>query len=119
MWVRPFAVAADEATAGDGDRFRIAVTWETPQGGSGVGVPVPLSPDTVAFWFFRPGNVELIVKVLDGRPVNGYFWVFGGALTNVAYTVTVTDIVTDEVWTYDNPQGRLDSFAATTALPGD
>ena len=33
--------------------------------------------------------------------------------------MTVADIVTDEVWTYDNPQGRLDSFAATTALPGD
>ena len=75
MWVRPFAVAEDEANAGESDHFRIAVTWETPQGGSGTGVPVPLSQDTVAFWFFRPGNVELIVKVLDGRPVNGYFWV--------------------------------------------
>ena len=26
------------------------------------------------FWFFDPANVELAVKVLDGRPINGKFW---------------------------------------------
>lgn len=47
-----------------------------PQGLSGFGRPVPLTADTGYFWFFNPANVESIVKVLDGRPVNGKFWAF-------------------------------------------
>jgi hypothetical protein len=31
---------------------------------------------------------EVLVKVLDGRAVNGKFWVFYGALSNVRYSVT-------------------------------
>jgi len=96
-------------------RFRVAVAY---QAGSlaGDGRTLPLTGDTGAFWFFSPENVELIVKVLDGRGVNGHFWVFYGALSNVAYTVTVTDTVTGAVRTYTNPQGRLASFADTSAF---
>ena len=49
-------------------------------GTSGRGAAVPLTGDTGYFWFFNSANVELIVKVLDGRTVNGQFWVFYGAL---------------------------------------
>ena len=67
-------------------------------------------------WFFQPSNVELVVKVLDGRAVNGRFWVFYGALSNVEYTITVTDTVTGAVKTYFNPQGNLASVADTEAF---
>jgi hypothetical protein len=51
----------------------------------------------------------LVVKILDGRPVNGHFWVFFGALSNVAYTVSVRDTTTGVVRTYVNARGNLAS----------
>ena len=59
--------------------------------GPGKGQAVPLTGDTGLFWFFGNSNLELIVKVLDGRPVNGHFWVFYGGLSDVEYRITVTD----------------------------
>ncbi len=29
---------------------------------------------TIAYWLFSPDNVEALVKVLDGRGVNGHWW---------------------------------------------
>jgi hypothetical protein len=60
--------------------------------------------------------VELIVKVLDGRAVNGHFWVFYGALSDVQYTLTVTDTQTGTSKPYVNPQGTLASEADTAAF---
>ena len=68
------------------NRFRVTVAWSVPsQATSGTGVAVPLTADTGYFWFFSPNNVELVIKVLDARVVNGKFWVFYGALSNVQY----------------------------------
>ncbi len=75
--------------------------------------PLVLTSSTGAFWFFDSDNIELVVKVLDGRSVNGKFWVFYGALSNVEYTITVTDTLTGAVKTYFNPQGQLASVADT------
>ena len=72
---------------------------------------MPLTGDTGWFWFFGPTNVEVILKVLDGTPVNGKHWVFYGALSNVEYTLRVTDTTTGAVRTYTNPSGNLASVA--------
>ena len=53
---------------------------------------------------------------LDARAVNGRFWVFYGALSDVQYTITVTDTVTGAVKSYNNPQGNLASVADTAAF---
>jgi len=58
-----------------------------------------------------------VVKVLDGRPVNGRWWVFYGALSNVAYRLTVTDTETGETAVYDNPSGSFASRGDTAAFP--
>ena len=76
----------------------------------------PALADTGYFWFFNQANVEVVLKVLDGRPVNGKFWVFYGALSNVEYTLTVTDVQTGEHRAYSNPSGRLASEADTGAF---
>ena len=75
-----------------------------------------LTGDTGYFWFFSDANIELILKVLDGRALNGHFWVFYGALSDVEYTITVTDTVTGQVRSYFNPPRQLASVADTSAF---
>jgi hypothetical protein len=79
---------------------------------------VPLTSDTGYFWFFSANNVEIVLKAVDGRSFNNHFWVFYGALSNVEYTITVTDTATGAVKTYRNPAGNLASVADTAAFPG-
>ncbi len=103
----------------NGGRFEVRVDWRVPsQSRSGQGTAVPLTGDTGYFWFFDGNNVELVVKALDGRAVNGKFWVFYGALSNVEYTLTVRDTETGSVKTYFNPSGELASVADTSAFNG-
>jgi hypothetical protein len=48
--------------------------------------------------------------------VNGKFWFFYGALSNVEYTITVTDTQTGETKEYRNPSGQFASVADTGAF---
>jgi ELWxxDGT repeat protein len=100
----------------NGGRFAVEVAWKDFSGHTGTGKAVGLTGDTGYFWFFDDDNVELVLKVLDGRPVNDKFWVFYGALSNVEYTITVTDTETGVVKTYRNPSGRLASVGDTGAF---
>ncbi len=93
----------------NGGRFAVETSWKDFAGNTGAGRAVGLSGDTGYFWFFDAANVEAVVKVLDGTAVNGHFWVYYGALSNVAYKLTVTDTLTGRVKTYSNPQGRFAS----------
>ncbi len=77
--------------------------WAVPsQGRSGTGKAVSITSDTGYFWFFSEANVELVIKALDARAVNGHYWIFYGALSSVQYTITVTDTQTGAVKTYFN-----------------
>jgi hypothetical protein len=101
----------------NGDRFHVEVTWHDPRsGGRGTAKARPLTGDTGAFWFFSPGNAELLVKVLDGRAVNGHWWVFFGALTDLEYDLTVTDTQTGARQVYHNPPYTLASRADIKAF---
>ena len=99
-------------------RFEVAVTWKDFQGNTGSGQAVSLTPDTGYFWFFSASNVELIVKVLDARAINGKFWVFFGALSNVQYDITVRDSANGATKTYHNPSGQFASVGDTSAFDG-
>jgi hypothetical protein len=96
-----------------GSRFAVAVRWRFPGGGDSPALTVPLSQDTGAFWFFGPHSLEVLVKMIDGRPVNGHFWVFVSGLSDVGYTVDVTDVVSGAHQEYVNRQGELRSLADT------
>ena len=102
----------------NGCRFHIEVDWQDSRGRTGIGQPVQLTSDTGYFWFFNPSNVELMVKVLDARAVNGKFWVFFGALSNVQYGITVRDTVTGAHRRYANPSGTFASVGDTAAFRG-
>lgn len=46
------------------------------------------------FHFFDSTNPELLVKVVDGCAINGHWWVFGSAATDLEYRVIVNDWAT-------------------------
>ncbi len=109
-------VASDTVLCLSGGRFRLEAVWENFEGNGGVGHSVPQTDDTGAFWWFDPDNIELAVKVLDGRWSNGYFWVFYGALSNLKFSLLVTDTQTGECLEYFNPLGTFASVGDTTAF---
>jgi ELWxxDGT repeat protein len=101
----------------NGGRFAVEASWMDFDGNSGVGAVRPISSDTGAFWFFDSENLEVLVKVLDGRALNGAFWVFYGAISNVEYELVVTDSETGEIRRYRNPEGSFASRGDTSAFP--
>ncbi len=106
----------DETLCLNQSRFEIRVDWRKPNGTTGTGKAALRTPDTGMFYFFRESNVELVVKILDGRTENGHFWVFYGALSNVEYTITVVDTATGRTRIYLNPQDNFGSVGDTQAF---
>lgn len=88
------------------DRFKVRTLWRTDFGTRGAGPVVPApSDDSGLFYFFDQDNWEILLKVLNGCPINNRFWVFSAATTNVEFTVTVTDTQEQEAVSYFKPQG--------------
>ena len=116
-FLAPGCAAGSEVLCLENGRIQARVSWKNPfTGQTGTGKTLPLTGDTGAFWFFDPDNLELMVKALDGRAVNGYFWIFYGSLSNVEYTLTLTDIVTGTTKTYHNPPLTFGSQSDITAF---
>ena len=113
---RPAPAPGSETALCLGGRFRVEAAWKDFSGNSGIGRTVPLTADTGAFWFFGPENIEVILKVLDGRGLNQHHWVFYGALSSVQYALTVTDVQTGLTTRYWNPSGQLASVADTSGF---
>ncbi|MEM6706629.1 MAG: CapA family protein [Acidobacteriota bacterium] len=103
----------------DAGRFALEVRWRDFEGRSGVATARQLTNDTGYFWFFDEDNVEVVAKVLDGRSINGHFWVFFASLSNVEFTLVVVDLVTGRTQTYRNPLGTFASQSDVLALPAD
>jgi len=100
----------------------VRATWQKPGGEAGEAVAWPLTGDTGFYWFFTPGNAEIVLKVLDGCERNGHRWVYAGGLTDVGVVLTVTDTETGEERRYENPVGTpfrtvQDSTAFACAAP--
>ena len=93
---------------GDG-RFEVTISWDTSQAGgqAGQGRVIELAPVGIdfggVFWFFDERNPEVLLKVLNACSVNGNYWVFWSAGTNVRLVVTVLDRKTGEQRGYFNP----------------
>lgn len=111
-------VASDTALCLQAHRFEVSVAWTNQHAGgaSGAGHAVAGTDETGTFWFFDSANTELVTKVLDGRGVNGKFWFFWGGLTDVEYTITVTDIQTGASRSYRHPAGSASGGFDTGAF---
>lgn len=86
------------------DRFRVVVTFQQGNLG-GVGTALPLTGDS-GLYFFDQDQVEAVLRILDGRPVNGRFWVGLGTLSSAATTAAVLDSVRATFKSYVSPAGQ-------------
>lgn len=120
---RPSSCLPSSTAACIGDRFRVTVDDQTPtSGGELEAQAISLSPLGVdrgaLFTFFSADNPELLIKVLDACSINGFYWVFYSAGTDVGFDVTVIDTETGLRWDSTNPLGRAaPPVQDTQALP--
>jgi hypothetical protein len=107
-------------------RFRVEAEWTDHAGNTGHASPRYVSADESGFmWFFSPGNLELVVKVLNACGLSQpRLWVFAAGLTDVGVRLKVTDTQTGAVRLYENPEGQAfqpvqDTNAFATCTPED
>ena len=100
-------------------RFKVEATYDArPANGTGPANVLLESGESVKFSFFDPGNVELLVKVLNAcTPPFNKWWVAGGGLTDVGVAIKVTDTRTGAVKNYNSAKGKLfQTFFDTSAF---
>jgi hypothetical protein len=94
-----------------GNRFRVTMTAVDPRTGqAAVGQAMPQGD---AYGYFSlpdftgdPAFPEVFIKMVDATSVYGSFWVFHTGLTDLQYTMTVTDTVSGAVKTYQNDRSN-------------
>ena len=87
-------------------RFAVSVDWSTASGAEGSASTVPGGTNNSGlFYFFDPNNWEMLIKVLDGCAINGHYWVYSAAATDLGLDITVTDTATGATWTYEKEPG--------------
>jgi hypothetical protein len=85
------------------NRFRLELDWQNQfNSTSGRGVGKKLSDLTAAFSFTDPANLEVLVKTLD---FGDRVLVLYGTLSNLEYTLRVTETTSGVVKTYRNAAG--------------
>ncbi|MEO7795895.1 MAG: hypothetical protein ABIV06_14100, partial [Thermoanaerobaculia bacterium] len=114
----PCPPAADLACTGDG-RFRWFAAWRDFVNRQGMGRASAALPGAAAFWFFAPENLELVGKLIDGGSVNGYFWAYLAALSNLETSLNVFDVASEAHADYFSPLGRFTSLGDVRALPNE
>ncbi|MGH9441576.1 MAG: virginiamycin B lyase family protein [Thermoanaerobaculia bacterium] len=90
-----------------GNRFSAALSAVDPRtGGSGIGHAIPQKDN---FGYFSlpsftgdPTFPEVFVKMADARSFSCCFWVFHSGLTDLEYTLTITDTSSGAIRTYHN-----------------
>lgn len=87
-------------------RFEVKVDWSTAGGAEGPANTVPGGTNNSGlFYFFEPNNWEMLIKVLDGCAINGHYWVYSAAATDLGLDIKVTDTATGATWTYEKGPG--------------
>jgi len=98
-----------------GSRFQVRVLKGAVAQSAVPAPAVQISDESGYFWFFESGNMEVTVKLLDGRPVNGHYWLFTASMTGEPFTIQLLDLrgaCTGPacVKTYVNPAGKNKNF---------
>lgn len=126
--ITPGCVANSTTVCLLNDRFRVAIAYVNPfsnppnQTGSFVAARLlqgAQNPDTALFGFSSAQAVEVVVRVQDTRPFAPRFDVYYGGMTDVGYTVTVTDTQTGTTRQYGNTAGRIGGGVDRTSFPAN
>ena len=88
-----------------GERFQMYGEWTSPTE-RGALHGAPMTRDSMAFYFFTPENIEIVVKVLDGCAINGHRWLFMAGMTDVEFDLQVKDTQTGQLWRVANGLGK-------------
>ena len=92
------------------DRFQVTVQWNRQRPGlpadMGDGHGVQITNNTAWFYFVRPDNPQLMVKIVNACGLeHPAWWVFSGGVTAQEVFITVTDTTAGTSKTYHNPAG--------------
>jgi hypothetical protein len=86
-----------------GNRFMVTVAWFNQFNNTrGVGTAVPQTDESGFFTFTDPSNYELVMKMLNFGDTFKFFY---GELTDLVFTITVTDTANGHVKTYTRTLG--------------
>ncbi len=108
------------------DRFRVRIDYVNPfsnppnQPGTFLAARLlqgSQNPDTGLFGFSSAQAVEVVVRVQDTRPFANRFDIYYGGMTDVGYTVTVSDTQTGTTRTYSNPVGKVGGGVDRNSFP--
>lgn len=112
----PNLAATESALEMLGGRFSVTLEAHHPRTGQAVSGQATALTDRSGYFGIAgvtgdPYFPEVVVKMVDGRGINGRFWFFHAGLTGLEYTLTLTDIVTGAVRPFESPGafcGRAD-----------
>lgn len=77
-----------------GSSFPVELEWRDPRSGAlRQAGTTQLSRLSSGFWFLQPQNLEVTLKILDGRAINGHFWLFLSGMTHLEFTLRVRHCV--------------------------
>ncbi len=110
--ISTFSVSAPpvQGLSFQGGRFQVKVLH-----GGNAAPAVQISDESGYFWFFDSANMEVTVKLLDGRGVNGHYWFFAASMTDQPFTIQIVDTQGSCtgaacVKTYTSPAGKNQNF---------
>lgn len=90
-----------------GGRYAVTIDYSTKNGdGGSAKVARPRTADSGLFYFFSPNNWEVLIKVLDGCPINEHHWVYAASATDVGLRFVIRDTVTDMEKVYTKDPGE-------------
>ena len=113
----PCAPDADTACTGADSRFRIEARWRDFGGSEGRGLVQQQKDAWASFSFFDPGQIDLVVKIIDARSFSNNHWIFFSSLSDVFFEVSVLDSQTGLSRVYRNQSGVFASQGDTVGLP--
>jgi photosystem II stability/assembly factor-like uncharacterized protein len=110
-WAGPTLFSPSPCDPGQGlclenGRFRVIVS----------GHAVALSQKSGYYWFDYSPSVDVVVKILDGRTIDGHYWLHWSALTEQAFTLMVIDRLTMRSVLYEKPAGSVTAVIDKTSF---
>lgn len=110
------------------NRFRVTINYvnqfaNPPAPGTFLGAKLVAgvqNPDVATFGISSAQAIEVVVRIQDARPFGiPRFDIYYGGLTDLEYTVSVTDTQTGKTKAYRNPPGTVGGAVDRTTFPAN